>query len=635
LNLGNARFSNIAAVSGLDFLDDGRGLAVVDWDQDGDLDLWMTSRIAPQLRFLRNDVPAENHFLALRLVGHPSNRDAIGARVELTVRQGTPRLRVKTLRAGEGFLSQSSKWLHFGLGRSAAIDRVVVRWPHGQREVFTGLQPDRRYRLVEGTGTAEPWSTPKGPLRLKPGRPSLPPMPSSVHDWLVAPYPLRPVTFRDRAGHARVLGDPAGQPVLLVLWASWCRPCVQEIKELIDARDQLEASDLQVVTLSVDDLTHHGSDLAAPRKLLDGLAFPYVSAAADEALLKELQRAHDDLFMKKTPLPIPSSFLLDAAGDLAAIYKGPVTVKRLLADVTRLHLPGDAAWESAVPRTGVWHDRPRDVRVTSYFERGLEAERRRDWPRAARRFQQVASERPGDAEPRYHLGLARLNQQDFSGAVAAFEQVVARDPDYLAAYEQLGDLHLRQGNKDQAIVDYEQAVRIDPNAAEAHGKLGVLLATEHDWKRAEEHLRQAVKLQPDDGGYQNNLGRFLQQQDEYADAIAHYRLALRKKPLSLPAAANLSWLLATCRDPNLRDGHQARAWAARCVAATDGRDPSMLDKLAAADAELGRFDDAVVTAHRALILARRQGNVRLADHLVHRLALYRQGKPVRTGASHD
>ncbi|MGI9427465.1 MAG: hypothetical protein ACR2NM_02325, partial [Bythopirellula sp.] len=93
LNMGAAqrtkgRFANISAVSGLDYPDDGRAVAIVDWDQDGDQDMWISNRNAPRLRLMRNDVPRGNHFLALRLEGDgkTTNRDAIGARVEVVTR---------------------------------------------------------------------------------------------------------------------------------------------------------------------------------------------------------------------------------------------------------------------------------------------------------------------------------------------------------------------------------------------------------------------------------------------------------------------------------------------------------------------------------------------------------------------
>ena len=131
------QFANISAVSGLDFLDDGRAMVPVDWDHDGDLDLWTSNRNAPRLRFMQNQVSQRGtsgrarHFLAVKLQGNgtTTNRDGIGARVEVVLNGSTiensevtdneedsqPSTHnfqplMKTLHAGEGFLSQGSKW---------------------------------------------------------------------------------------------------------------------------------------------------------------------------------------------------------------------------------------------------------------------------------------------------------------------------------------------------------------------------------------------------------------------------------------------------------------------------------------------------------------------------------------------
>ena len=153
LNTGAApaaegRFANISAVSGLDYPDDGRAVALTDWDHDGDLDMWISNRNAPRLRLMRNDSPNDNHFLALRLEGNATttNRDAIGARVEVVFanpESGTRQPKsIKTLRAGEGFLAQSSKWLHFGLGSVDVIEKVIVHWPGGNTEQFSEAVDD-------------------------------------------------------------------------------------------------------------------------------------------------------------------------------------------------------------------------------------------------------------------------------------------------------------------------------------------------------------------------------------------------------------------------------------------------------------------------------------------------------------
>lgn len=97
------RFANISAVSGLDFVEDGRAIALVDWDDDGDLDLWMTNRTAPRLRFMRNDSADSNRFLRLRLRGTeraPAAMPSVhvskwsrGARSRLHQKQGSPPVR--------------------------------------------------------------------------------------------------------------------------------------------------------------------------------------------------------------------------------------------------------------------------------------------------------------------------------------------------------------------------------------------------------------------------------------------------------------------------------------------------------------------------------------------------------------
>ena len=86
LNIGGVRMADVSAVSGLDFADDGRGVALTDWDQDGDLDILTTNRGAPRLRFLQNNLGNRNNYVALRLVGTTCNRDAIGARATVEVR---------------------------------------------------------------------------------------------------------------------------------------------------------------------------------------------------------------------------------------------------------------------------------------------------------------------------------------------------------------------------------------------------------------------------------------------------------------------------------------------------------------------------------------------------------------------
>ena len=135
------RFADVSAASGLDLIDDGRAVAVVDWDHDGDLDFWVTNRGAPRLRLLLNNLPRTQatSFVVFTLEGTACNRDAIGAVLELTI---GGRKHTRVLRAGESFMSQSSKRIHFGLGAlpSGQNGRLVVRWPGAESESFEKIE---------------------------------------------------------------------------------------------------------------------------------------------------------------------------------------------------------------------------------------------------------------------------------------------------------------------------------------------------------------------------------------------------------------------------------------------------------------------------------------------------------------
>jgi len=97
---GKDQFADVSAASALHHLDDSRSIAVTDWDQDGDLDLWITNRTSPRIRYLRNDTPTKNSYVAFQLEGLPSEkcpRDAYGARVEVTLADETGETLIKPL----------------------------------------------------------------------------------------------------------------------------------------------------------------------------------------------------------------------------------------------------------------------------------------------------------------------------------------------------------------------------------------------------------------------------------------------------------------------------------------------------------------------------------------------------------
>ena len=107
------------------------------------------------------------------------------------------------------------------------------------------------------------------------------------------------------------------------------------------------------------------------------------------------------------------------------------------------------------------------------------------------------------------------------------------------------------------------------------------------------------------------------------------RRALRLNPTDGGVLNDLAWVLATSPDASLRSGKEAVQLAEQAVKPSGGKEPALLDTLAAAYAEAGRFQDAARTAREALQLATSQKNQRLADSLHKRIKVYDEGKPWR------
>ena len=154
LNRGREGFADVAAEAGTDFARPkvGRGAAFGDLDNDGDLDVLVTTNQGPA-HLYRNDQRGGNRGIRIRLVGTKSNRDAIGATVKL-YRGGE--CSSQMVKSGSSYLSQSEFPLTFGMGTRDTAERVVILWPSGRTEEYKNLRAGKRYQCVEGKGISEP-----------------------------------------------------------------------------------------------------------------------------------------------------------------------------------------------------------------------------------------------------------------------------------------------------------------------------------------------------------------------------------------------------------------------------------------------------------------------------------------------
>ncbi len=152
-NKGGGRFEDVSQRTGAAFRQPivGRGAAYLDYDNDGDPDLVITTSNGPA-KLLRNDGGNSNDLLRVRLVGTRSNRDAIGAKVTAGLAGGARMMRM--VKSGSSYLSQSELPLTFGLGRPAAGKqvRLDVQWPSGRRDLIDKVEPNESITVQEGKG---------------------------------------------------------------------------------------------------------------------------------------------------------------------------------------------------------------------------------------------------------------------------------------------------------------------------------------------------------------------------------------------------------------------------------------------------------------------------------------------------
>ncbi|MEZ7921131.1 MAG: ASPIC/UnbV domain-containing protein [Akkermansiaceae bacterium] len=341
LNLGQeqTRFADASSALNLDLDDDGRVLALSDWDFDGDIDFWIANRSGPQIRFLRNDTPSPaQRATFFRLSSSSGNHDAIGARVSLLTSTG--RRLTESLRAGEGYLSQNSKWLHFGTGDAETITRVTVRWPNGRTQEFQDLPAGKRYLLFEGKPDPLPWTPPK-----------------------LNPYSASPLIAPTHSDHARLsLLKPLPLPALdglteditkarlVTLWLSTCPTCLGELREWKSHAADFEKSGIEIVAVNVDE--------KEDPSVWNQIDAPFTYQFGTPALVEKFDVLQRSLLSRQRPLPVPSSFLIDSLGQLRAVYKGPVSPERLLADVALIDASPADILSAATPFPGRWHTPP-------------------------------------------------------------------------------------------------------------------------------------------------------------------------------------------------------------------------------------------------------------------------------------
>ena len=306
-------FADLSALSGADSPMDGRSVAACDFDDDGDVDLFVHNIQREQHLLLRNDIGEARNFVKVRLRATSGQYEAIGALVTVTATGGEKSAggaTTQVLSRGAGFLSCQAPELIFGLG-GARSARLRVRWPGAGLEDFGTVDAGQlRLLLVEGSGKPAPF----------PARPAPLPDPGPRGLKLSEGDPLPALVLRDGAGEPAgfdVVASSGGAMTLVNLWGSRCSACVKELPDLARLGRKGEQ---RVVLINTDPPAERERAERVLARHGDGISSFYIETepgAGKTGLthIVDLER-----------LPLPTTLIVAPDGRVDTIVRGALTV---------------------------------------------------------------------------------------------------------------------------------------------------------------------------------------------------------------------------------------------------------------------------------------------------------------------
>jgi Tfp pilus assembly protein PilF len=494
------RYQDASGVSGLDFADDTRTFAVIDFDGDGIPDLVLKNRLGPQIRTMQNDCSGERKAIAISLRGTKSNRDAIGARVDVNGQ-------TQYLSAGSGFLSQHSKKLHFGLA-GQPVAEVKITWPSGAIQETRGLEPGYEYAIVEGS--SEHARTPFRVRKLLPA--------SVVHGkndpefgdtWLLDPVP----TPDRRAAGFVVLhaGEPPNTPSDVP---------VDNIDMKI-VKDDVAAA----YSLFRRYLFEYRRDLSLPLVLLvDGesrarkVYAEIPSAAQMRGDLARIDESH------ALALPFPGKYYRSPRRNYfklgAAFYWAgdPERALPYLAETLRGHPEN---WKALQAMARIQLELGRDKEALASFERVIEMKddyppafvgagevyaTRNDKMNAERMFQRAVNLDPKCADAMNQMGLLAAGADDLAGARRWFQQAMEAQHDHPGAINNLGVLYAKMGQPNDSIAAFRYGIKTNPEDDELYLNLARIYVTMGEREKARAVLHELMDRKPGNATATKALG---------------------------------------------------------------------------------------------------------------------------------
>src|SRR5438874_11438648 len=182
-----------------------------------------------------------------------------------------------------------------------------------------------------------------------------------------------------------------------------------------------------------------------------------------------------------------------------------------------------------------------------------------------------------------------------------------------------------QGQFREAVGEFRNALELNRDSGTAHRSLGKILCNAGDADQGAAHYREALRIAPDDAETHLDLGQCLALADRPDDALREFAEAMRLKPRWSVPMASAAMLFATHPNAASRNSSEAIRLASRAADLTSGKDPAVLEILAASYAAAGRFDEAVTVERKALDFISAKADPKLAAEMEAALELYRRG----------
>jgi tetratricopeptide (TPR) repeat protein len=240
----------------------------------------------------------------------------------------------------------------------------------------------------------------------------------------------------------------------------------------------------------------------------------------------------------------------------------------------------------------VWYE-PKNVPVL--LARASVYVAKADWAKAAADYDAALRINPKLAQAYYYRGVCNSQLTNYDQAIADFDQYLKSEPkDTRQKVRALVDRGTAYGKKDDvthALADFEEALKLDPKSLEALHARGGMYLEKTEWDKAKADFEEAIKIEPKDPWAHNNL----------------------------------AWMWATSPDDKVRDGKKAVEYATKASELTDFKQYAIIDTLAAAYAEAGKFDDAMKWQKKAMELAPENEKKKMQE----RLELFQAKKPYR------